>query len=91
MIETATGTTTFLLLHALSVKGVAGAEALVEVTGLPAEDVDAEIGRLLDGELLRQRKGRVGGFALLDAGKAAHRELLADDVDDAAVDALGGV
>jgi hypothetical protein len=91
VIETSTGTTTFLLLHALSIKGVAGAEALVEVTGLPAEDVQAEMERLLDGELVRQRKGRIGGFALLDAGKAAHRELLAGDVDEPAVAALGGV
>ena len=90
MIETSTGTR-FLLLHALSVKGVAGEEALVEVTGLPAQDVRAEVERLLDGELVRRRKGRIGGLALLDAGKAAHRELLANDVDAAAVAALAGV
>jgi hypothetical protein len=89
VIETTTGTT-FLLLHALSVKGVAGEEALVEVTGLSVEDVHVEVERLLDGEFVRQRKGRIGGFALLDAGKAAHRELLVNDVDDLAVATLGG-
>jgi hypothetical protein len=90
MIETTTGAT-FLLLHALSVKGVAGEEALVEVTGLPTEQVQAEVERLIEGELVRRRKGRIGGLALLDAGKAAHRELLTDDVNSAAVAALGGV
>ena len=87
MIETDTAAT-FLLLHALVVKGVAGEEALVEVTGLAPEDVRAHVQRLLQGELVRQRKGRIGGLALLDAGRAAHRELLVDDIDDASAEAL---
>jgi hypothetical protein len=80
--------TRFLVLHALTVKGVAGEDALIDATGLPADDVREETARLLAAELVRQRKGRIGGFALLDAGKAAHAELLAGNVDDAATQAL---
>lgn len=79
MIDTATETR-FLVLHALKVKGVASETALAEVTGLSEETVLAEVEQLLEAELLRRRKGRLGGLALVEAGKAVHAELLPADV-----------
>lgn len=78
----------FLVLHALTVKGAAGEDGLVDATGLPAEDVRAETALLIAEELVRPRKGRIGGFALLDAGKAAHARLLAADIGEGAALAL---
>lgn len=82
VIETST-TARFLILHALTVKGVASEAALADVTGLPVDEVTGEVERLIETEHLRRRKGRIGGLALLDAGKAAHCELLPADVGDA--------
>lgn len=90
MIDTATSTR-FLVLHALKVKGVASEAALSEVTGLPEEAVLAEVEQLIEAELVRRRKGRLGGLALLEGGKAAHAELLPADVDDATRSALAPV
>jgi hypothetical protein len=73
----------FLVLHALTVKGVAGDEALVEVTGLPTDVVGDEVAQLLAAEHVRQRKGRIGGYALSESGKALHAELLPAEVGDA--------
>jgi DNA-binding MarR family transcriptional regulator len=81
----------FLVLHALTVKGVASEAALAEVTGLPVDEVTDEVERLIEAEQVRRRKGRIGGLALLDAGRAAHRELLPADVGDDARAALAGV
>ncbi|MFC4945766.1 MarR family transcriptional regulator [Pseudonocardia sp. GCM10023141] len=90
MIDTATATR-FQVLHALKVKGVASEAALSEVTGLSQDAVLAEVEHLLEAELVRRRKGRLGGLALVDAGRAVHAELLSADVDAAAVGALEDV
>lgn len=83
MIDTATSTR-FLVMHALKVKGVASETALSHATGLPEDTILAEVDQLLAAELVRRRKGRLGGLALVEAGKAVHAELLTVDVDEAA-------
>jgi hypothetical protein len=84
-----TGTATrFLVLHALTVKGVASEAALADVTGIPEDQISAELQQMLEAGLVRYRKGRLGGLALLDAGRAEHRALLPGDVGEEAKAAL---
>ncbi|TQC48794.1 MarR family transcriptional regulator [Rhodococcus sp. WS4] len=87
MTDTATSSR-FLVVHALTVKGVASETALAEVTGLSDDAVLAEVELLLEEGLVRRRKGRLGGIALLPEGKVAHAEMLPADVGAAAKDAL---
>lgn len=87
-----TGTSTrFLVLHALTVKGVASEAALADVTGLAQDEITAELEQMLEAGLVRRRKGRLGGLALLDAGRAEHRALLPGDVGKEAKAALTDV
>jgi DNA-binding MarR family transcriptional regulator len=75
----------FLVLHVLRLKGLASTEGLAEATGLSdgsARDIAA---RLAEEELARYRDGRMNGYSLTAAGKAAHAEALADDIADEAV------
>ena len=77
------GTSTrFLVLHALTVKGVASEAALADVTGVPEDQISAELKQMLEAGLVRHRKGRLGGLALLDAGRAEHRALLPGDIGE---------
>jgi hypothetical protein len=83
--------TRFLVLHALAVKGVASETALAGVTGLADGEIAAEVEQMLQAELVRRRKGRLGGLALLDAGRAEHRRLLLGHVGEQAKAVLIGV
>ncbi|MFF3573793.1 MarR family transcriptional regulator [Nocardia jiangxiensis] len=79
----------FLLLHALAVKGAASESALTDATGLAEESITGMVEQLLAEELVRRRKGRLGGLALLPAGRAMHSELLVADIGTDATAALG--
>lgn len=70
----------FLVVHALKVKGLAPAEDLADVTGSP--DLASLLDDLAAEELVKLRSGRVAGYTLTKAGRAAHPELLAHHVTD---------
>lgn len=71
----------FRVLHALRLRGVADAGALTEITGLHKDALGAALDALVSDELVRERKGRVGGYALTKDGRAQHATLLADRTD----------
>jgi len=71
----------FLAVHTLKVKGLASAEDLAEATGV--SDLAPVLDALVAEELVKLRTGRVGGYTLTKAGREAHLELLATEVDDA--------
>lgn len=81
----------FLLMHALAVKGVASEATLADVVGWNVDDVCLEIEALLAEELVRSRKGKLGGFALTAAGKEVHAALLAAEAGPEATEALENV
>ena len=70
----------FLVLHALRLRGFAEADVLAESAGLEPGDVAARLTAFADdGDVLR-RDGRVSGWALTPAGRERHAELVAADV-----------
>jgi DNA-binding IscR family transcriptional regulator len=71
----------FLAVHTLKVKGLASAEDLAEATGV--SDLAPVLDALVAEELVKLRTGRVGGYTLTRAGREAHLDLLATEVDDA--------
>ncbi|QYN20919.1 MarR family transcriptional regulator [Amycolatopsis sp. DSM 110486] len=72
----------FLVLHALRVKGLAPDPVLQALTGLPADEVAAEVAALVADGLAVRREGRLAGTMPTPAGRAAHPELLVADVAD---------
>jgi hypothetical protein len=70
----------FLVLHALRLKGMAGDEALHDVTGLDADVIAKTLAGLVDEGLAKVRTGRVTGAMLTRDGRPVHAELLAEDV-----------
>lgn len=70
----------FLVVHALKVKGIATAEDLTEITG--RDDLGPVLAELAGAALVKERTGRVAGFALTKDGRAAHPELLDGAVTD---------
>jgi hypothetical protein len=70
---------TFLVLHALKLKGFADGAAVAEVTGLPIGNVDQELAALAEADLASRREGRISGWALTPAGRLRHADLLAAD------------
>jgi len=72
-------TPSFLVFHALRVKGFAKVEVIGELTALPAGQVAGELGRLADAGHAVFREQRAL-WQLTPAGKEAHAAALADDV-----------
>src|SRR5687767_12688446 len=72
------------VLHALSVKGFASAEAIGGYCGLGGATVAAALERLAADGHVRHR-GRIDAWSLTATGRAVHRDLLAREA--AAVDA----
>ena len=75
----------FLVLHALRLKGFAETDALAETAGLEPDGVGRELATLADDGLVMRRDGRISGWALTPAGRQRHGSLVADDVDAAGV------
>ncbi|WP_326837088.1 MarR family transcriptional regulator [Amycolatopsis rhabdoformis] len=74
----------FLVLHALRVKGLASDPVLRAITGLPEPEVTAEVAALVEEGLAVRREGRLAGTMPTPAGRAAHPDLLAADVEGSA-------
>jgi hypothetical protein len=74
---------TFLVLHALRLKGFAEDDVVARVTGLDPDDASTRLKELADDELVLRRDGRVSGWSLTPAGKAKHGELVAADLEGA--------
>ena len=75
---------TFLVLHALRLKGFVAAPAVAELTGLDHGDAQARLEQLREAELAALREGRLSGWSLTPAGRARHAELIAAEVAAAA-------
>ncbi len=71
------------MLHALRLKGIAEVEAIATHAGLSVDDVAAELTSLTEADLVRLRRGRIGGHALTSEGKAHAARLLAVELDEA--------
>jgi hypothetical protein len=71
------------LLVALRVKGVAGGDALAEVTRLEPADVAARLADLAADGLAREVTGALAGWTLTPAGRAEHARLAGAEVDRA--------
>lgn len=81
--------TAFRVLHALRVKGVADVPVIAELADMDASVVQAELAGAQDAGLAVHRAGRVTGWALTAAGRAAHAEsLVACRGQDGDLDAL---
>ncbi|MDT0319945.1 transcriptional regulator [Streptomyces millisiae] len=72
-----------LLLHALRCVGTAGPERLRAVTGLDESDVESELIALGIEGLVSRYPGPMPGWSLTAAGRAAHAELIAHELDAA--------
>ena len=74
---------TFVVLHALRLKGFAQPDAIAATTALPED----EVGKILDAAagdgLALKREGRISGWALTGAGRERHAKLLSEEVEAA--------
>ena len=81
----------FLVLHALRLKGFAEDEVLAATTGLDGDVVAGHLKTLAEDELVVRRDGRVSGWSLTPAGRASHAERVAAELDaSGARDAVHG-
>ncbi len=71
-----------LVLHTLRLKGVAEVGTIAADVALDPEVVDAELSALAVADLVRVRRGRIGGYALTPDGKALGERLIADELDE---------
>ncbi len=71
--------TPFDILHSLRVKGLARAEVLSGLSGVPAEDLEGACQPLVDQGFVIARTGAMAGYMLTPAGKAEADRLLAED------------
>lgn len=69
--------TRFRVLHALRVKGFADVSLIAELADTPPSVVEQELAIADDAGLVTHRTGRITGWVLTAAGRAAHAELLA--------------
>ena len=72
-----------LVLHGVRLKGFAEAAAVAALWCLDDAAVDAELKGLADDELVQRREGRVSGWTLTPAGRAAHADLVAAELEAA--------
>ncbi len=71
-----------LALHALRLRGVAEADQIAEYMGVDVEPIRAELARLESEDLVRYRRGRIGGYAHTPEGRALGERLVADELDE---------
>ena len=80
---------TFLVLHALRLKGFVAAPAVGELSGLDESDVSTRLDALSGDGLAAYREGRLSGWSLTPAGRSRHAELIAEEL--AAAECEAGV
>lgn len=73
----------FLVLHGLRLKGFAEPPAVAAAVGIDEPTVESHLPGLADEELAVRREGRLTGWTLTQAGRAAQQELAAKDLADA--------
>lgn len=69
------------VLHALRLKGIADVDAVAAHTGVAVDACRAELESLLSSDLVRERRGRIGGFALTPEGRVVGERLLAEELE----------
>lgn len=88
---TAASDPTFLVLHALRLKGFADTRAVAALSGLDEADAGNRLEEASSARYATRRDGRIAGWALTAEGRAAHDELIAAELEavgaSAAVDA----
>ncbi|MFC4948273.1 MarR family transcriptional regulator [Pseudonocardia sp. GCM10023141] len=72
-----------LVLHILRLRGLAAGAAIAGGTGLPAAQVTGLLAELVDAGLVKERGGRLPGFALTPEGRAAHAAGIGEDLSPA--------
>jgi len=70
-----------LVLHALRLKGVAGADVVASTVGLDEGDVARRLDELVASGLVVRREGLLKGWQLTPSGRVEHERLLADELD----------
>lgn len=70
-----------LVMHGLRLKGFADVAAVSAAVGVPKGEVSAHLKRLAEDNLVVYRDGRLSGFTLTSAGRAAHAQMLSDELD----------
>lgn len=70
----------FLVVHALKVKGLAPADDVAAIIGLQPAVLATVLEGLVGEELAKLRVGRVAGYTLTKAGRAAHAALVGEHV-----------
>src|SRR5687767_12330339 len=75
--------TRLLVLHTLRLKGFADDDVLAARTGLATRTLQKELRTLSDETLVVRREGRLTGWSLTEAGRAADARLVADEVEAA--------
>lgn len=70
----------FLVLHALRLKGFAEDDVVAAATGLDADEVTRRLKEHAGDDLVVRREGRVSGWSLTPAGKSRHADLVAEEL-----------
>jgi hypothetical protein len=74
---------TFLVLHALRLKGFADASVIAGLARLDESEATAHLETAAAEKLTTHREGRISGWSLTPAGRQRHRELIVKELDDA--------
>ena len=74
---------TFTVLHALRVKGMASEDQLQDATGLPSSALTPVLEELAAREAVKQRVGRMSGYMLTNQGTEAHAVLSKEHISEA--------
>jgi len=74
----------FLVLHALRLKGFIAADAVADLTGLAPADVTTHLEGFRDAGLSTYREGRLSGWSLTPDGRTRHTELIGAELGAAA-------
>ena len=70
----------FLVLHALRLKGFAESDVVAESTGLHGDEVAKRLDELAGDGFVLRREGRVNGWSLTPDGRARHATLTAEEL-----------
>jgi hypothetical protein len=70
-----------LVLHALRLKGFAEDDTVATMTGLDVGEVGQRLKEQAVAELIVRRDGRISGWSLTPAGRAAHTDLVAAELE----------
>jgi hypothetical protein len=87
-MSTATTVTEFSVLHALKVRGLAGADALAESAGVTADEVVVIMDAAVEQGWAKLRSGRVSGYMLTSPGRERYTVVRAENVTEAEVAGL---